>query len=101
MKELANLNVDCLLSGNVINHMGSVSMRRGLNLRYEVRWGNTQPHKCCGASGNQNVGAKEGVACEALEATDLGAGKGGVPLLIEDPDFVARFTDGQWTVIWK
>ena len=36
-----------------------------------------------------------------MGATKRGVGNSVVPLCIEDPDFVANFTDGHWTVSWK
>lgn len=101
MSELGNLGVDCLLGGDVIDQMGGVTVRRGPSSRYEVRWGNTQPDKCCGTFGKKNVGISDGAAFTALGATKRGAGNGMVPLAIDDPDFVANFTDGYWIVRWK
>ena len=37
MGELGNLGVDCHLGGDVIDHMGGVTVRRGPSSKYEVR----------------------------------------------------------------
>ena len=39
MGELGNLGVDCLLGGDVIDHMGGVTVRRRPSSKYEVRGG--------------------------------------------------------------
>ena len=37
--ELGNLVVDCILGGDAIDHMGGVTVRRGSDSKYLVRWG--------------------------------------------------------------
>ena len=101
MGALGNLGIDCLLCGDVVDHMVGVTVRRGPSSRYEVRWGNTPPDKWCGTFGTKNVGTSDGAAFAAVGATKWSVGNSVVPLRIEDPDFVANFTDGHWTVSWK
>ena len=66
MSELSNLGVDCLLGGDVINHMGSVTVRRGSDSEYSVQWGKPYPKNCRGAPQNNGpraiaaTGGKQG-----------------------------------------
>ena len=49
MSELGNLGVDCLLGGDAIDHMGGVTVRRGSDSKYLVRWIKPYPKDCVGA----------------------------------------------------
>ena len=57
MSELSNLGVDCLLGGDAINHMGFVTVRRGSDSKYLVKWGKPYPKYCCGAPQNERAHA--------------------------------------------
>ena len=52
MSELSNLGVDCLLGGDVINHMDGFTVRRGSDSKYLVRWGKPYHKDCCWAPQN-------------------------------------------------
>lgn len=95
MPGLENLGVDCLLGGDVIDHLGGVSVRRGSNSEYLVTWGKPSAVGCCGSRGTRNVR----IACTAKSAA---VSKGVTsPLEIVDKDFIARFANGQWVVSWR
>ncbi|XP_067949793.1 uncharacterized protein [Watersipora subatra] len=100
MDKLCNLGVDCLLGGDVIDHMGGVTVRRGSDAKYSVRWGKPYQNGCCGVPAGQDTGA--GCACGVARVAPL-SGLGGdlVSLRVDDPDFVAAFAQGRWTVSWR
>ncbi|XP_067944891.1 uncharacterized protein [Watersipora subatra] len=100
MDKLCNLGVDCLLGGDVIDHMGGVTVRRGSDAKYSVRWGKPYQNGCCGVPAGQDTGA--GCACGVARVAPL-SGLGGdlVSLRVDDPDFVATFAQGRWTVSWR
>ncbi|KAG1650339.1 hypothetical protein GQR58_028122 [Nymphon striatum] len=94
MPELGNLGVDCLLGGDVIDHMGGVTVRRDPHLKYVVSWGNPRPTSCCGMSSDgmsSCIGewCSGGNPCRVLNA--LGA--------IENRRLGLRgsFADGRWS----
>ncbi|KAG1663749.1 hypothetical protein GQR58_020218 [Nymphon striatum] len=99
MPELGNLGVDCLLGGDVIDHMGGVTVRRDPNLKYVVSWGKPQPTACCGMSSDRHVHAAlaSGVAGKSVSRSR----RAPAPLRIDDSDFVADFADGRWVVSWR
>lgn len=87
VRDLENLGVDCLLGGDVVDHMGGVSIKRGPDSRYLVEWGKPTLTKCCGISSEQK--RRPVAVC------------GVTPLTISDKDFEASFADGKWTVSWR
>ncbi|KAG1698827.1 hypothetical protein GQR58_005653 [Nymphon striatum] len=99
MPELGNLGVDCLLGGDVIDHMGGVTVRRDPHLKYVVSWGNPRPTSCCGMSSDGHVQAAlaSGVAGKSVSRSQ----RAPAPLRIDDSDFVADFADGRWVVSWR
>ena len=98
MGELSNLGVDCLLGGDVIDHMGGVTVARGSSSRYSVVWGRPSTAGCCDY--RRRKGAPQGVACGVARAGEGRDGELG-SLRVEDPDFVANFDKGRWTVRWR
>ncbi|KAG1706953.1 hypothetical protein GQR58_003572 [Nymphon striatum] len=99
MPELGNLGVDCLLGGDVIDHVGGVTVRRDPHLKYVVSWGNPRPTSCCGMSSDGHVQAAlaSGVAGKSVSRSQ----RAPAPLRIDDSDFVADFADGRWVVSWR
>jgi len=95
MNELCNLGVDCLLGGDVIDHMGGVTVQRDTNSRYLVQWGRPPSNVCCGTL-HRGSGRKT-LTCGAVSAR---CDKKEV-LTVDDPDFHASFENGQWTVSWR
>lgn len=97
MSKLGNLGVDCLLGGDMIDHMGGVTVKRDPNLRYDVVWGKPKPSGCCDWP---KVGS-------ALESTCNVPVKASITkvtsdlLEIDDPDFTAKFVNGRWTASWR
>lgn len=86
VRDLSNLGVDCLLGGDVIDHMGGVSVRRGSGSRYVVTWGKPKLTKC------------QSVSSKGKRRPVVG---GTTPLTITDKDFEAVFAEGHWTVKWR
>jgi hypothetical protein len=76
---LENLGVDCLLGNDVVDHMGGVSVSRGPDMRYTVKWGKP---RCPAKSVLATRGSPQ-------------------PIEIVDKDFVATFTEGRWIVRWR
>ncbi|XP_067932754.1 uncharacterized protein [Watersipora subatra] len=99
MDKLCNLGVDCLLGGDVIDHMGGVTVRRRSDAKYSVRLGKPYQSGCCAVPAGQDTGA--GCACGVARVAPL-SGLGGdlVSLRVDDPDFVATFAQSRWTVSW-
>ncbi|XP_067931095.1 uncharacterized protein [Watersipora subatra] len=98
ISESRNLGVDCLLGGDVIDHMGGVTVGRGVDSKYSVLWGNPHREGCCGVS------RKEPAFSAASKAgDDSGPSRWGSMslLLVEDSDFIAEFAKGHWTVSWR
>ncbi|KAG1680249.1 hypothetical protein GQR58_012484 [Nymphon striatum] len=85
--------------GDVIDHMGGVTVRRDPHLKYVVSWGNPRPTSCCGMSSDGHVQAAlaSGVAGKSVSRSQ----RAPAPLRIEDSDFVADFADGRWVVSWR
>jgi len=47
MSEFGNLGFHCLIGGDVIDHMGGVTVRRGSDSRYSVIRGKQSSIGCC------------------------------------------------------
>ena len=73
MTELGNLGVDCLLGGDVIDHMGGVTVRRDPNSKYVVKWGKPQPRDCCGVP-QLRKDARSAPTCGAAKSEDPDSG---------------------------
>ena len=97
--ELENLGVDCLLGGDVVDHMGGVTIKRGLDSKYSVVWGKPYPIECCGVSGGRLIHGRE--RCCSTKAKAKSEVSRGPRLEIDDKDFVATFSDSRWTVRWR
>ena len=123
MTGLDRLGVDCLLGGDVIRHMGGVTIiARDQGPGYNIKWGKPHPMGCCGApcTGGTEVRATPrtagtvGVANPEVGGVKPVCGEARVvracvgqtrtqtrDIHIEDTDFVADFTHGRWTVSWR
>jgi len=55
MNKLGNLGVDCLLGGDVIDHMGGVTVKRLLSSGYSVVWGVLSSAGCCAFPRQENT----------------------------------------------
>ena len=99
MSELGNLGVDCLLGGDVIDHMGGVTVRRESDSKYLVRWGKPYPKDCCGAP--QSEGARAIAITGVSKVDQKWLGSDHRLLQVEDPYFTAEFIDGWWIVSWR
>jgi hypothetical protein len=99
MGELSNLGVDCLLGSDTIDHMGGVTVERGADMKYVVRWGKPSPDRCCGAVSGPD--SSNNITCGAASAARQMPKEAGKPLRVEDPDFCAEFANGRWTVSWR
>jgi len=86
VRDLENLGVDCLFGGDIIDHMGGVSVKRGPDSRYSVSWGKPSPDECCSVTSREK---RHQIVCGAR------------PLTISDKDFEAAFTNGRWTISWR
>ena len=99
MSELSNLGVDCLLGGDAIDHMGGVTVRRGSDSKYSIRWGKPYPKDCCRVSQIKRACA---IAATGVSKVDQKwSGSDSKSLQVEDPDFTAEFVNGRWTVSWR
>ena len=99
MSELSNLGVDCLLGGDAIDHMGGVTVKRGSDSKYLVRWGKPYPKDCCGAP--QSEGGRAIAITGVSKVDQKWSGSDHRSLRVEDPDFTAEFIDGRWIVSWR
>ena len=82
-----NLDVDCLLGDDVVDHMGGVSVHRGSNSRYSVSSGKPSITECREVSSRRR--------------REIASGGASTSLAIFDKDFEAKFGDGHWTVSWR
>ena len=99
MSELDNLGVDCLLGGDAIDYMGGVTVGRDPESKYSVTWRRVSSAGCCDLPrwkyASQRV--TRDTASVAVVSNDCKTGS----LRVEDPDFVAVFSKGRWTVSWR
>ena len=99
MSELGNLGVDCLLGGDAIDHMGGVTVRRGSDSKYSVQWGKPYPNDCCGVPQTERACAI--AATGVSKVNQKWSGSNSRLCQVEDPDFIAEFVNGRWTVSWR
>ena len=99
MSKLGNLGVDCLLGGDVIDHMGGVTVKRLPSSGYSVVWGALSSAGCCASPRQGNTDRR--LACVAGDAAIASHSGDLETLQVQDPDFVAKFVKGRWTVSWR
>jgi len=99
MSKLGNLSVDCLLGGDIIDHMGEVKVKRSPSSGYSVVWGAVSSARCCDYP--RQVNTEQRLACVVGDAAIASRNSDLETLQVQDPDFVAKFFKGRWTVSWR